>query len=103
MKGRLETVIPRLRPLRYPPNYPEAGPTEKGVDVQLALAAVEGVLTQLCDVAIIFSHDSDLLPSPRRSPPGKQTQRRDRFLGESELQASPPTEARRLPPTPERV
>jgi uncharacterized LabA/DUF88 family protein len=64
MKGKLEIVIPRLRPLRYPANYPDEPAVEKGVDVQLALGAVEGVLMQECDVAIIFSHDSDLLPVP---------------------------------------
>jgi hypothetical protein len=35
---------------------------EKGVDVALACSAVEHVLRGRCDVAIIFSHDSDLLP-----------------------------------------
>ena len=64
MKDKLEIVIPRLRPLRYPRNYPDEPEVEKGVDVQLALAAVEGVMTQMCDVAVIFSHDSDLLPAP---------------------------------------
>ena len=57
-------VVPRLRPLRY-----RKGPgseliaSEKGVDVQLALAAVGCVIGGECDVAIIFSHDSDLLPA----------------------------------------
>jgi hypothetical protein len=59
-----QLVIPRLRPLRYPPDYPNHSAVEKGVDVNLALAAVESVLTKLCDVAIIFSHDTDLLPVP---------------------------------------
>jgi hypothetical protein len=60
-----EVVIPRLRPLRYPPNYPNDPPEEKGIDVQLALAAVEHVIgtPPLCDVAIIFSHDTDLIPA----------------------------------------
>lgn len=57
-------VFPKLRPLRYPRNYPEEPVVEKGVDVQLAVAAVESVLTTLADVAIIFSHDTDLLPVP---------------------------------------
>ena len=61
MKENPEVVIPRLRPLRYSrdPNEP---PVEKGIDVQLALAAVEHTMTDLCDVAVIFSHDSDLVP-----------------------------------------
>jgi len=57
-------VFPRLRPLRY-----RKGPgseliaSEKGVGVQLALAAVGSVISGECDVALIFSHDSDLLPA----------------------------------------
>lgn len=57
-----EVVIPRLRPLRYPddPNEP---PQEKGIDVNLAVGIVEQVLRQECDVGILFSHDTDLLPA----------------------------------------
>lgn len=59
-----ETVFPRMRPLRYPAEYErDSAPTEKGIDVQIALGAVENVLTNKCDVAIIFSHDSDLTPA----------------------------------------
>jgi len=57
-------VIPRLRPLRYPRNYPAEPAVEKGVDVQLAVSAIEASLTKRCDVAIIVSHDADLLPVP---------------------------------------
>src|SRR5581483_179159 len=38
-----EVVIPRLRPLRYSNDVSEA-PREKGIDVELAVAAVEWVL-----------------------------------------------------------
>jgi uncharacterized LabA/DUF88 family protein len=64
MKEDFDVVIPRLRPLRYPHDYPEEPPEEKGVDVQLALAAVEHTISSppLCEVAIIFSHDTDLIP-----------------------------------------
>lgn len=64
MKENFAVVIPRLRPLRYPHDYPKEPPEEKGVDVQLALAAVEHTTGDppLCDVAIIFSHDTDLVP-----------------------------------------
>lgn len=64
MKENPEIVIPRLRPLKYPPSFPAERPEEKGVDVQLALAAVEHVTSNppLCDMAIIFSHDTDLIP-----------------------------------------
>jgi len=55
-----ELVVPRLRPLRYSREEP---PREKGVDVELAVAAVEFVLTGRCDVAVIFSHDTDLVPA----------------------------------------
>lgn len=61
IKENPELIIPRLRPLRYSrdPNEP---PREKGVDVELALAAVEWTLTKQCEVAVVFSHDTDLVP-----------------------------------------
>jgi uncharacterized LabA/DUF88 family protein len=64
MKENPEVVIPRMRPLRYPYNYPAEPAVEKGIDVQLAVSAVEMTLTKRCDVAVIFSHDTDLLPVP---------------------------------------
>lgn len=57
-------VFPRLRPLRYPFNYPDEPPVEKGVDVDLAIMAFETIVNNHADVAIIFSHDSDLAPVP---------------------------------------
>lgn len=64
MRENEEVVIPRLRSLRYPHDWPNEPPVEKGIDVQLALAAVEHTISEppLCDVAIIFSHDTDLVP-----------------------------------------
>jgi hypothetical protein len=59
-----EIVVPRMRPLRYPYNYPNEPAVEKGVDVQLAVSAIEATLRKRCNVAIIFSHDTDLLPVP---------------------------------------
>lgn len=58
-----DVLVPRLRPLRYR-NYPAEPPTEKGVDVALAVSVIEAILTDRCDVAIVFSHDTDLLPVP---------------------------------------
>ena len=57
-----EIVKPCLRPLAY---RGERGhmPVEKGIDVQLALAALENVLLKRCDTVIIFSHDTDLAPA----------------------------------------
>src|SRR5690606_6925075 len=55
-------VIPHLRPLRYP-HGASSQPVEKGVDVELAIGAVEMTVTDACDVAIIFSNDTDLLPA----------------------------------------
>jgi hypothetical protein len=52
-----------MRPLRYR-NYPAEPPAEKGVDVALAVGVIEAILTDQCDVAIVFSHDTDLLPVP---------------------------------------
>ena len=56
-----DIVFPRLRPLRYSRD-PSERPREKGVDVELALAAVEWIFDDRCDVAVIFSHDTDLVP-----------------------------------------
>lgn len=63
MKENHEVVIPRLRALRYPRDYPTEPAVEKGVDVQLAIDALEWTLTGRCDVAVIVSHDGDLLPA----------------------------------------
>lgn len=57
-------VTVRARPLRYPPGFPAERPIEKGVDVELAVRAIEATLLRRCDVAIVFSHDADLLPVP---------------------------------------
>ena len=62
MNENPEVVFPRLRPLRYSEDESE-DPVEKGVDVNIAVSVVEHVLTQACDVAIVFSHDTDLLPA----------------------------------------
>ncbi len=57
------TVVARLRPLRYPPPHAAVQtPVEKGIDVQLALAVAETILTNTADVAVLFTHDTDLLP-----------------------------------------
>jgi NYN domain len=56
-------VVPRFRPLRYPAPYAAIQtPVEKGNDVQIGVAVAESVLTGSCDVAILFTHDTDLLP-----------------------------------------
>ncbi len=62
MKENPEIVIPRLRPLRYPSGRP-GQPEEKGIDVQLALSAVEKALIGDVEVVVIFSHDTDLIPA----------------------------------------
>lgn len=62
MKENPELVIPRLRPLRYPRDYPNEPAVEKGIDVALAVDSLEWTITGRCDVAIILSHDTDLLP-----------------------------------------
>jgi uncharacterized LabA/DUF88 family protein len=68
MKENPGVVIPRLRPLRYPsPHEADQAPVEKGIDVQLALGAVEQVLTQACDVAVIFTHTRISCPPSRSS------------------------------------
>jgi uncharacterized LabA/DUF88 family protein len=59
MKENPALVIPRLRPLRY---ARDGTAREKGVDVQLAIDALEWVVSEQCQIAIVFSHDSDLVP-----------------------------------------
>lgn len=60
MAEQEEIVIPKLRPLRYSEGEP---PREKGIDVQLAIDAIELILTDRCDTVVILSHDTDLLPA----------------------------------------
>jgi hypothetical protein len=55
-------VVPHLRPLGYP-RHLGGRAVEKGVDVQLAVSALEWAVAGDCDVAVVFSHDSDLLPA----------------------------------------
>lgn len=56
-----DIVVPRLRPVRY---YGETGePREKGVDVDMAIEALRFVLGDRCDVAVLFTHDTDLIPA----------------------------------------
>lgn len=88
-------VKPRLRPLRYPRSYPAEPAVEKGVDVQLAVSAIEATLTGRCDVAIVFSHDTDLLPVPETIA---------RLVGADRVETAgwaSPTFRRRLRPNPE--
>jgi hypothetical protein len=57
-------VVPRLRALRYPPRHAaNQTPVEKGIDVQLAVAVAETAVTEAVDVAILFTHDADLVPA----------------------------------------
>jgi len=55
-----ELVVPRLRPLRY--YGAEVEPREKGVDVDMAVE-LRLVVADECDVAVLFTHDTDLLPA----------------------------------------
>lgn len=53
-------VVPKLRPLRYR-NYPKEPPAEKGVDVELAVNAIEVTLRGRCDVAILLRAGSSIV------------------------------------------
>lgn len=53
-------VEAKLRPLAYNPDTGD--PEEKGVDVAVAVSALEWTITGKADVVVIFSHDSDMLP-----------------------------------------
>ncbi len=51
------------RSLRYPRNWPNERPQEKGIDVQLAVDLVRGYVAQEFDIGIVASTDTDLLPA----------------------------------------
>ena len=57
----LVTVI--SRDLRYPPDWPRRAAQEKGIDVALAVDFVTMVARSECDVGILFSSDTDLVPA----------------------------------------
>jgi len=59
--GGLVTVI--SRDLRYPPDWPMRAAQEKGIDVALAVDYVMMVARRECDVGILFSSDTDLVPA----------------------------------------
>lgn len=52
-------VVPCRRPLAYR----DGRAVEKGIDVQLAVSVIEWTALDLCGVAILFSHDADLVPA----------------------------------------
>lgn len=56
-----EIMAPHLRPVRVNPKTGRE--EEKGVDVALAVSVLEHILLKKCEVAVIFSHDSDMLPA----------------------------------------
>ena len=49
--------------LRYPADWPQSPPHEKGVDVALATDLVSLALRGTCDIVVMASNDSDLLPA----------------------------------------
>jgi len=51
------------RELRYPPDWPKRPAQEKGVDVALAVDFVMLIAQRECDVGILFSSDTDLVPA----------------------------------------
>lgn len=55
------TVV--ARPLRYPREWPNARPEQKGVDVQIAIDIVVMAIRREYDVAILASADTDLRPA----------------------------------------
>jgi uncharacterized LabA/DUF88 family protein len=57
----LVTVI--ARDLRYPNDWPRRAAQEKGIDVALAVDFVVMVANRACDVGILFSSDTDLVPA----------------------------------------
>ena len=51
------------RDLRYPPDWPRRPAQEKGIDVALAVDFVMLIARRECDVGILFSSDTDLVPA----------------------------------------
>ena len=43
--------------------WPDLPPIEKGIDVALAVDLIHGAMLERYDVAIVFTHDADLLPA----------------------------------------
>ena len=56
-------VIVTTRLIRYPHDYPESPPQEKGIDVQLALDFVMMAVRNEYDVGVLMSNDTDLRPA----------------------------------------
>ncbi len=50
-------------PLRYPKEWPDARPQQKGVDVQIAIDLVMMAMRREYDIAILASADTDLRPA----------------------------------------
>ncbi|NYJ76576.1 NYN domain-containing protein [Allobranchiibius huperziae] len=60
---RADGVTVIRRNLWYPDEWPNTPPTEKGIDVAVAVDAVRLAAFRETDVIVIFSHDNDLLPA----------------------------------------
>jgi len=56
-------VVVQSRELRYPPEWPRRPAEEKGIDVALAVDFVMMIAGRECDVGILFSSDTDLVPA----------------------------------------
>jgi uncharacterized LabA/DUF88 family protein len=56
-------VVVQSRELRYPPEWPRRPAEEKGIDVALAVDFVMMVANRACDIGILFSSDTDLVPA----------------------------------------
>ncbi|MGH9108540.1 MAG: NYN domain-containing protein, partial [Acidimicrobiales bacterium] len=56
-------VTVSARPLRYPRDWPDSAPEEKGVDVHLAIDYVAMAIWDNYDVGVLVSCDTDLRPA----------------------------------------
>jgi uncharacterized LabA/DUF88 family protein len=63
MWERSDQVTVVRRNLQYPPDYPVAKATEKGIDVAVAVDMIRLGMSGYMDAAILFSSDNDLLPA----------------------------------------
>jgi uncharacterized LabA/DUF88 family protein len=58
----LPKVVVFTRPLRYPRDWPNARPVEKGIDVALSVDFVLMAARGEYDVGIVMSTDTDMIP-----------------------------------------
>lgn len=81
----------RSRPLRYPRDWGATGaepPREKGVDVQLSVELIERTIDAEFDIAVVFTHDTDMIPALELAARRSATVIVANWLGANRLQST---------------